>query len=388
MSLKFRMIYKLSKYWRYYLLLLIASILSFILLYIGKNDPTLELYLPSYFKLGSDNYYYFHKNGAVENIFNLMENVTLDYDYAFTNSRYCFSDLNTNANIDDEGFRFKILFLSISESANFKNRQAARQTYVKYLKKFDLKLLFLVGKQDRDTGVNLKLKQEMNDYNDIVQINMPDNNDNYTSIKTLIGLRWAITYCPNVDYLYIVIDYAVINHKLLSKYIYTDDLFNVKRINNSVIAGFCNYTDDKLAMAIKLFFAKTSQGKRKDPTMLKQRESLAYKGQYCSNLGWVLSLHAAKKLWYTALNSNWMIKYAPAYLNGYIAHKAHLNHLNLFDYEDSVQHTERNNCLDIFQSNENKFLCAENFSIQNRYNNYIATWNTANDQHHFALSKL
>jgi hypothetical protein len=380
MPVAFRMVYKLTKYWRCYILLLIASVLSFGLLYIGQNDPKLELYLPSYFKLGGSNsYYYFQKNGALEKIFKLMENVTLDYEYVNPKSRYCIKDVNVNdENSDDNHDKFKILFLSISESANFKNRQAARQTYIKYLKKFDLKLLFLVGQQDDET-IKAKLESEMSQHDDILQIKMPDNNDNFTSIKTLIGLRWAITYCLNVDYLYIISDYAVINHKLLNKYLYTDALFSPKYINDSVIAGYCNYTDEKLATALKLFFKKTD---KKNPS------SKPYEGKYCSNLGWIVTMKSAKQLWFTALQLNSMIKYAPAFLNGYLAHKANLKHLNLFDYDDNVKHNENENCLDIFQLHERKFLCAENFSMQNRYNNYIATWNTANDQHHFGLSKL
>ena len=112
-------------------------------------------------------YYYFYKNGAVENIFNLMENVTLDYDYMNTNSRFCFNELNTNEqadSVDNDEFKFKLLFLSISEVNNIKYRQAARQTYGKYLKKFNLKLLFVIGKANpspnsNDQIINSKLKQ-------------------------------------------------------------------------------------------------------------------------------------------------------------------------------------------------------------------------------------
>ena len=81
-----RLLYKSCKYWRCYLLLLFASILSFMLIYLSQNDPKLENYFP-YFGVGSK-YYNFYANGGIEKMRDLMEPNRLDYEFVNTNSRW------------------------------------------------------------------------------------------------------------------------------------------------------------------------------------------------------------------------------------------------------------------------------------------------------------
>ncbi len=80
-----------------------------------------------------------------------------------------------------------------------------------------------------------------------------------------------------------------------------------------------------------------------------------------------------------------MMKISPAYLNGYLAYKANLKHSNLFKYHDLVP--EKVNCLNVFETQPDTLLCAENFTIVSRYNNYIATWNSPG-QTQFGMAKL
>lgn len=434
-----RVVYSISRYWRCYALLLIASFLSFILIYISQNDPQLEYYFP-YFKLGS--YYFYTNNG--KNMNELMENTSLDYEFLRPNSKMCLNFDYAHPNHHSNNNELKLAFLIISQTSNFKARQAARQTFGKEINRMKLKMLFFVGNlnyertidQTQPSSLNIndeqaKLNKEIADYGDIIQINMPDN-ENYTTTKTLIALRWSITYCLNVQYVYVLSDSAILNHQLLNDFIFKRNLLNQQHINDSVIAGYCNYTDEKLAVALNLFFdeysnklkeeieqkmkqqstsaTNTTKEKSNKNKSLNKRDAIAassssststspkassalssalngdrYKGQYCSGLGWLLSINAAKKLWLTALSSPYIMRVIPAYISGYLAFKANLKHLSLFEYEDQMPLSV--NCLKIFQLNANKMLCAENFTISNRYANYMATWNTYT-QNNFVFSKL
>jgi hypothetical protein len=334
----------------------------------------------------------------------LMENNTLEYEYLYSNSRSC---LNIDNDFIDNENEMKILFLSISQVSNFKARQAARQTYGKYLNKMNLKLIFFVGnpnysQQPRNNELQVKIDKEIVENKDIVQINMPDN-DNFTSAKTLIALRWSIIYCSIAQYLYVVTDSAIINYQLLSTLLYKTSLFGThqqnrveeryQKINSSVIAGYCNFTDEKLADALNSFLQAYSNkikmqqlGLTKIPKQQQQQSSNdSYKGQYCSGLGWLVNKEAALKLWSTAFRSPYLVRIMPAYLTGYLGYKANLKHLHLFDYEEIIPF--KSNCLKIIQSDPNKLLCAENFTMHNRYANYIATWNTGG-QTQLVFSKL
>jgi hypothetical protein len=511
----------LARYWRCYSLLLIASVLSFLLVYIGQNDPNLDNLFP-YFRFGSK-YYYMYANGAADEMKNLMERTNLDYEYEHVNSRACMLDAGSlagsdasssngklsdlymsfassqlNLNIDDDYALLNndnsnentnkenkqnnelkrvliksqessvdYLLLSIGQAFNFKHRHAARQTWSKYLTKSGRsRLLFFVGNPEYffDKGAVLnssatsfveqqqqqqdraRLSQEIKDNGDIVQVNMPDH-ENYTSTKTLIALRWTLTYCSMAKHVFVLSDSAVLNFNSFYSLIQTTNSTQSTMFNDSYIYGMCNYTDEKFATALRLFFsdlyqrqksylqsllanhkkgsAISNKEKREEapappntPNIIRsgmlnkiandsrpketppvasrlintisdnsgaRKQTEHYQGQYCSNLGWLLTINGAKRLWLTALRTNYMMRISPAYLNGYLAFKANLKHANLFEYHDSTP--VKMNCLNVFETKPSYLLCAENFTIAHRYTNYIATWNSPT-YNQFLFSKL
>jgi hypothetical protein len=95
-------------------------------------------------------------------------------------------------------------------------------------------------------------------------------------------------------------------------------------------------------------------------------------------------MQGAKQLWLAALRSTYIMKISPAFLNGYLAFKANLKHSDQFVYQDMVP--MNTNCLRVLEENRMSMMaCAENFTISNRYNSFISTWNSAPV---FGLSKL
>lgn len=362
-----RLIYSLTRWWRCYFLLLVASILSFVLIYVSKNDPNLEYYFP-YFRLGSD-YYNFYASGGAEKIKKLMEANNLDYELIVSNSKFCVS-----YDPFDDGPDIDFLILSISQTQNHKHRIAARSTWAKSLEQLNTKLLFVVGKSNSPQNT---LKDEISKHSDLIQINMPDH-ENYTSTKTLISVRWALTYCSKAKNLFIVSDSAVLNLKKFKS-------MNKKNlIKKFSINGQCDYSDENFAKALRLFFKDLNMGK-KNESSAKMHQIDEYSGQYCSNLGWIISLDGARRLWDTALGSPYMMKISPAYLNGYLAYKAKLNYSNVFKYQDTLPVDK--NCLKVFDNKPDYLLCAENFTISSRYSSFIAYWKSP-AQGQLNLSKL
>jgi len=283
--------------------------------------------------------------------------------------------------------------LIISQANSLRNRNVIRQTWSKQLSS-NTRFVFVVGNpafnssSQLDRQIQTRLKEESQKFNDIIQINMSDD-ESYLPTKTLIAIRWSLTYCAIASHLFILSDSAVLNVNLFHKKI------NLKDLENHTLVGACNYTDAKFASGLKLFFdgipKKINKRESKDSkrpmnvsSSRSDRAASYYKGEYCSNLGWLISMQGAKQLWLAALRSTYIMKISPAFLNGYLAFKANLKHSDQFVYQDMVP--MNTNCLRVLEENRMSMMaCAENFTISNRYNSFISTWNSAPV---FGLSKL
>lgn len=146
---------------------------------------------------------------------------------------------------DDSSSSLEYIFLVIGEAGHFKHRNAIRSTWAKMLAKYNSKLVFVIGnpyfnltqRNIRRDGNNqlvyvadhahvvrlefgleekLRLEAELRDHDDMVQIDMSDH-DNYTSSKTLVALRWAITFCTSARRVFVLSDLAVLNLKQFDK---------------------------------------------------------------------------------------------------------------------------------------------------------------------------
>ena len=86
-----RLVYSLTRCWRFYLLFSFASVLTFFLYFISQHDPKLEHYFQ----------YNFYLNGGanVEKIKKLMETNNLDYELLQTNAKFCFNNIDIDEDI-------------------------------------------------------------------------------------------------------------------------------------------------------------------------------------------------------------------------------------------------------------------------------------------------
>lgn len=297
-----RLIFRIARSWRCFILLIIATILSIFLIYLGQYDPKLE------YLIGSS-YYDFISSRNPEMV--KMTPNDLDYEYLNANSKFCLST-NTNkksalydwkfANVNEDfnllnenrdyfsndplimsnlksstNTEFDFIFLIISEAQNFKHRHAIRHSWAKQLDPKHVKFVFFVGNPELNvnhTTAKLykpKLKLEMEKSKDIVQIDMPDH-ANYTSTKTLLAIRWSITYCLLAKNLFVISDSSVLNSKHFSQTLLRPNKGEEFTLNDFTIAGHCSLKDDNLPNTLKDFFAhllnKYKQGiKEENPTI-------------------------------------------------------------------------------------------------------------------------
>ena len=141
-----------------------------------------------------------------------------DYKYLINNEHVC-KDKDVT-----------LLMLVISAPGNFKMRQVARNTWmtVKSYKNMIITHMFLVGYQSNADSE--KLKHETLIYGDIVQEDFVDSYINHT-LKSIMGLKWASSFCQNAELVFKVYDDIIVNIYSLIVILIS---FNIQ-INDSIL---------------------------------------------------------------------------------------------------------------------------------------------------------
>ena len=179
-----------------------------------------------------------------------------------------------------------ILFLVATDLKNFKRRQDIRNTWgaIKIYKNAKLRIAFLVGEIEPATGdlqVQLKLWEESNQYQDIVQGNFIDSYKNLT-YKTVFGLHWMQMHCRNAQIVFKTDDDVVINVFRLIDFL--QGLNNgVKLLRNFV---YCMTTN----------FGRARRGKSKVHTSYSEYQYFWFP-VYCHGPGYLMSNDVAVRLY-------------------------------------------------------------------------------------------
>merc|ERR1712062_915400 len=129
-----------------------------------------------------------------------------DHDYMMIHQAKgkCTLDLDSD---DDQDKSIRIVYLVKSAMDHFKQREVIRKTwgYEKRFSDVPIRTVFLLGSsKDPHDELMKKIKDEYDEFGDIVQGNFIDTYYNNT-IKTMMGLRWAVEHCPKSRF-YMVVD--------------------------------------------------------------------------------------------------------------------------------------------------------------------------------------
>ena len=120
-------------------------------------------------------------------------------------------------NEDGEEESVHLLFLIKSKLENFEQRNMIRRTWGRenYDARFSIRRIFLLGVHPSDRFLQHKVGMEAQDWDDIAQQYFEDAYFNNT-LKLMMGLEWATTFCRGARFLAIMDDdYYVNTHNVL-----------------------------------------------------------------------------------------------------------------------------------------------------------------------------
>ncbi|KOX68020.1 Beta-1,3-galactosyltransferase brn [Melipona quadrifasciata] len=150
--------------------------------------------------------------------------------------KYTFLLNNQQKCIDVAYSTFRVVYIVKSSIENFERRSAIRNSWGFEKRFFDvpLRTIFMLGLHPYDDELQAKVKIEAAKYKDIIQADFIDSYYNNT-IKTVMGFKWLVKYCPNSKFYMFVDDDIYVSVKNVLRFIrnpvnYPDYLKEPKKI--------------------------------------------------------------------------------------------------------------------------------------------------------------
>ncbi|XP_013410705.1 beta-1,3-galactosyltransferase 5-like [Lingula anatina] len=156
----------------------------------------------------------FQSTNKTEDHLNFGENRlwihTRPYQYLMNIEKVC-----AKSNVRD----LFLIVLVLSRPDGFKRRHLVRTTWgsPKTVNGTEIRTVYILGGSN-NTNTQQKLQEEQAQYGDLVQIDFRDSYDNLT-VKTVMGLRWASTFCPRAKFVMKTDDDMFVNYMLLVQYL-------------------------------------------------------------------------------------------------------------------------------------------------------------------------
>ena len=217
------------------------------------------------------------------------------YKYIINNKNRC------------SGTNISVMFMIISAPENEKLRQLARDTWTSVSSYMGLTIshVFLVGY--RREGLNEQIRKENDKYHDIVQEDFMDSYQNLT-IKSIMGLKWATTYCKNAELIFKIDDDTLINIFLLLKHLKEKEFLKTE----SILCYSSYLTPDEMMPVRDLGFNKTRINK-----WILTRDEYPENcfPTYCAGSGYAMNQQIASKLYQVALKTR-MLTIEDVYITG------------------------------------------------------------------------
>jgi hypothetical protein len=114
------------------------------------------------------------------------------YNYTFISS------YNKKCSESDYSGKLRLVYIVKSAINNFDRRLAIRSSwgFEKRFSDVPIRTVFLLGIEPEDVDLQMNVEKEQQKYGDIVQADFIDSYFNNT-IKTMMGFKWAVAFCPN-----------------------------------------------------------------------------------------------------------------------------------------------------------------------------------------------
>ncbi|KAF5306349.1 hypothetical protein FQR65_LT07373 [Abscondita terminalis] len=158
------------------------------------------------------NFEYPYKGDIRDSLLQLEHNEIPDITPINTYNYGYISKCEDKCTVEDSTLR--LVYIIKSSPENLERRQAIRKTwgYEKRFSDVDIRTVFILGERK---GTQTNIDEESLQYHDIVQANFTDSYFNNT-IKTMMGIKWAVTECSNGKfYMFVDDDYYVSTRNVL-----------------------------------------------------------------------------------------------------------------------------------------------------------------------------
>lgn len=305
-----------------------------------------------------------------------------------SSSKYFHVNLNSKTTTARCKYDDNLIIYILSTVTNFKRRDIIRATWGSPMT--GTCFIFIVGKVQNSSLIQLLLNNEQRKYNDIVQIN---HLESYANViyKEVAALKWSHNNYPFIPYLFKTDDDLIIDSILLSSI--AQILVTNLIINASYILKYRPQLVQTLLYSdrAKLFYSGWAMDHQ--PTLRDGKFRISediwsnqYLPAYCSGFGWLMSKIVRDKLLHASYSypSDKLIWVGDVFVSGFLATKANVNCKFLsIDYEQTLS----GNCSCLMRQQPMLTVCSSSLHGQisndetTTYKEYKKAWRIIQQRH-------
>ncbi|CAF4579988.1 unnamed protein product [Rotaria sp. Silwood1] len=281
-----------------------------------------------------------------------------------------------------------LIIYILSTVTNFKRRKIIRSTWASPL--IGTCFIFIVGQTKNSSKIQLSLKNEQRQYNDIVQI---DHVESYANViyKELAGLKWSYNFYPFIPYLFKTDDDLILDSKLISsiaKLLVT----NLKN-STSYISKYRPQLIQNLLLSDRSTFFRGGWSMDSQPTLRDGKFRISEDvwphpvlPLYCSGFGWFMSKQIRDKLLEASYRYpiNKTVWIGDVFLSGFLAEIANVKCTRIsIEYEQTLS----GNCSCLMIQQPMLTVCSSSFhggspdNGNEKYKEYKKAWKVIQQRH-------
>lgn len=194
------------------------------------------------------NYWYISEVTLTSSIINCHGCFKQDWEILLNNPNIC-----KTTGYGNEQIQPIIIIFIPSSPTNEKTRNMIRQTWLSVSNKntANIRYAFVLGTSS--TSINSKVRREFQEHKDIVMFNFLDSYRNLT-YKSIMGYKWAATFCSNVDFVMKADDDIYLNTqgllRILSEY---------GSVLSNRVGGICNSNAKRMTYVSSKWFVSVQE---------------------------------------------------------------------------------------------------------------------------------
>lgn len=314
---------------------------------------------------------------------NYKTNQTTVSPYRYLNINFKFKSNEAQCSYHDN-----LIIYILSTVTNFQRRKLIRSTWGSPLR--GTCFIFIIGKSNNPSSIQLRLNNEKRQYRDMVQI---DYIESYANViyKEIAALRWSHDFYPMIPYLFKTDDDLIVDSRLIASM--TEILVtNLVDKTSHIMQHGQKLVDDLLSSNRPKFF-RSGWVMENQPTLRQGKFRVSENvwsdpilPSYCSGFGWFMYKMVRNQL-LIALNDypiNKIVEIGDVFLSGFVAREAEVKCTYLpIGYEQ----TSSGNCSCLMIQRPLLTVCSSSLHVGNAENDnkvsneYNNAWKVIQQRH-------